>query len=342
MSAIWATRRSWRPPSKGVVSQSSRISLGQPGGRRCGRPWTARWRRCARGSCGRCRGRCTGRPARRAPCWRRSARPGRSRRARCRGRRRRARRPGRRPRRSAGSRPTRCCRCRGRATSWPRRAELGDQVGLEVVAGVVGADGDPHADALLPTVPRPTARRPTSRPSRSSSSVGGGARSREGAADRVGDVVGVVVAHTEQGVAATADAQRGRATSSKDSPGRRAPPLLGRGHELLQGERAGEALGSEHGHLADVLAGHAEDEVGPANERRRRPAGSRGRTGRGPARPSRSTAWSVAGPRSGTARPSETVASTPAWRRWCGAAPRPWATGTGWRCRARRTSMRRL
>ena len=32
MSAIWATRRSWRPPSNGVASQSSRISVGQPVG----------------------------------------------------------------------------------------------------------------------------------------------------------------------------------------------------------------------------------------------------------------------------------------------------------------------
>ena len=30
MSAIWATRRSWRPPSKGVASHSSRISLASP------------------------------------------------------------------------------------------------------------------------------------------------------------------------------------------------------------------------------------------------------------------------------------------------------------------------
>ena len=30
MSAIWATLRSWRPPSKGVASQSSRISDARP------------------------------------------------------------------------------------------------------------------------------------------------------------------------------------------------------------------------------------------------------------------------------------------------------------------------
>ena len=45
--------------------------------RRCGRPSTARWRRCAAATGERCRGRCTGPRGRRAPCWRRSARPGR-------------------------------------------------------------------------------------------------------------------------------------------------------------------------------------------------------------------------------------------------------------------------
>ena len=48
--------------------------------RRRGPRSTARWRRCGRAPCAPCTGRCTARPARRAPCWRRAARPGRCRR----------------------------------------------------------------------------------------------------------------------------------------------------------------------------------------------------------------------------------------------------------------------
>ena len=152
-------RRGWRATARGSRWRGRR--------RRCGRPWTARWRRCARGSGGPCRGRCTARPARRGPCWRRSARPGRSRRARSRGRPRRRRPPGRRPRRSAGSRPTRCCGCRGRAPRG-RGARAPHEVRLQVEAGVVGPDGDPHACCPSARVRAGKARATTS-PSRSSS-----------------------------------------------------------------------------------------------------------------------------------------------------------------------------
>ena len=64
MSAIWATRRSWRPPSNGRGEPELEDLVGQARRRRCGRPWPARWRRCARGSGGPCRGRCRARPAR--------------------------------------------------------------------------------------------------------------------------------------------------------------------------------------------------------------------------------------------------------------------------------------
>ena len=49
MSAIWATRRSWRPPSNGVVEPELEDLVGEARAPRCGRPSTARWRRCARG-----------------------------------------------------------------------------------------------------------------------------------------------------------------------------------------------------------------------------------------------------------------------------------------------------
>ena len=55
--------------------------------RRCVRPSRGRWRRCARARVVPCTGRCTGRRGCPAPCWRRSARPVRCRRARSRGRR---------------------------------------------------------------------------------------------------------------------------------------------------------------------------------------------------------------------------------------------------------------
>ena len=61
-------------------SQSVEDFVGQRRMRRCGRRARGRWRRCARATAARCRGRCTAPRGRRAPCWRRSARPGRCRR----------------------------------------------------------------------------------------------------------------------------------------------------------------------------------------------------------------------------------------------------------------------
>ncbi len=83
-AVIWSTRRWWRPPSNSVVAKRGHDLLGEARRRRPGHPSTARWRRCVRGPSVRCRGSCTARHARRAPCWRRAARPGRCRRARCR------------------------------------------------------------------------------------------------------------------------------------------------------------------------------------------------------------------------------------------------------------------
>ena len=88
--------------------------VGEPEAPRCVRPSRARWRRCARATAARCRDRCTARRGRRAPCSRRSARPGRCRRARCRARRGLRRPRARRRCRSADSRPAPRCACRGR------------------------------------------------------------------------------------------------------------------------------------------------------------------------------------------------------------------------------------
>ena len=65
------------------VEEDARRSPRRAPARRCARRSTGRWRRCAARPCARCRGRCTARRGRRAPCWPRSARPGRCRRARC-------------------------------------------------------------------------------------------------------------------------------------------------------------------------------------------------------------------------------------------------------------------
>ena len=127
--------------------------VGQAGADDARRPSTGRWRRCAGGPCGRCRGRCTARRGRRGPCWRRAARPGRCRRGRCRGRRRPGRRPGRPRRRRPGSRPTPRESVPRSTTSWPASARTLDEVGLQVVAGVVGADGDPHVRSSPRTCP---------------------------------------------------------------------------------------------------------------------------------------------------------------------------------------------
>ena len=89
--------------------------------------------------CARCRGRCRARRGRRAPCWPRSARPGRCRRARCRAR--------RRPRTTArptagadrsGSRPAPRCAVPRSSTSWPPLLQHRDEVLLQAEARVVG------------------------------------------------------------------------------------------------------------------------------------------------------------------------------------------------------------
>ena len=100
---------------------------------------------------GRCRGRCTARRARRAPCWRRSARPGRCRRARCRRRRRRATTArADAPRRSAGSRPVLGAVGAEVVDVVAPLLQHRDEVLLQREARVVGADRDPHA-ASVPT-----------------------------------------------------------------------------------------------------------------------------------------------------------------------------------------------
>ena len=211
MSVICASRRSWRPPSNGVCSHSVRISSARPG-RRCARPSTARWRRCARATGGRCTGRCTARPGRRGPCWRRSARPGPTRRARCpRSASPAATRRGRRPRRSAGSRPRRRRRrCPGRRPRGPARPGVSTRCAFSVkpawsepmamrtssllVAGrrrCRPAGGRYPGAATLPSPTSSVTNRPGGRRARRRSPR---TRTRR-AADRVGDVVVGVVAH---------------------------------------------------------------------------------------------------------------------------------------------------
>ena len=114
ISAICSTRRAWRPPVERRSPATAAGSRRRAPRRRCARPSTARWRRCARGTGGPCTDRCTAPPGPPAPCWRRSARPARCPRARCPARPRPQPRPGRRRRRSAGSRPAPRSGCRGR------------------------------------------------------------------------------------------------------------------------------------------------------------------------------------------------------------------------------------
>ena len=135
----------WRPPSNGVSSKTLQDLLGELGGDDAGADRQHVGVVVLAGRAGRCRGRCRARRARRAPCWPRSARPGRCRRARCPARRRRAR-----PRAPTAAQirrvvdRLRCCRCRDRRPSWPQPVEHPDEMLLEREAGVVAADGNAH------------------------------------------------------------------------------------------------------------------------------------------------------------------------------------------------------
>ena len=158
-SSIWSTRRSWRPPSNGVVEPELRISSARPGGHDAAAHGQHVGVVVLAGHAGRVQVVAQRRPHARAPCWRAICSPwpltaehdaavGLARR-----------RPrGRRPRRSAGSRPPRCSRCRGRRPRGRGARSVVDQVRLEVEPGVVGSDGDPHVRSVL------SRRRPGSGP----------------------------------------------------------------------------------------------------------------------------------------------------------------------------------
>ncbi len=271
MSAIWATRRSWRPPSNGVASQSSRISLASPeaddapahgqhvgvvvlpahaggvqvvaqrgahavdlvGGDLLALPGAAEDDAAVglAGDDG----------------------------------------AARRPRRSAGSRPTRCRGCRGRSASWPSRTSSATRWPFRSTP----AWSAPIA-TLMPSAPAawPSARagaRATGgrriRPRSPSSSAAVARYCARGAADRVLDVVGVVVPDAEEGVAPAVGAEAGEPALERLlglRGDRRASPSA---HELLQRERLVEEGDVGDGHLAHVLPGHREDEVGRAEDR---------------------------------------------------------------------------
>ena len=229
------------------------------------------------------------------------------RRGRCRGRRRPGRRPGRRRRSRPGSRPTPPSRCRGRSTSWPASARKVDEVGLHVVAGVVGPDGDPHSDLHRGRV---RGREEGGRPGvdqevgetagqvldlRGARQVGA-----PGATDGVGDVVGRD--RSRRGRPGSAADRRARPASGRWGRCTARWPRPGRTSSLRVNVRANAWAGPRG--VADVRAVHADDQVGAATRGRRRCGGCGGRRGRGRGGPSRRPTSSGGG-RSARLRPTD-------------------------------------
>ena len=74
-SVIWSTRRAWRPPSNAVARNSVDDLLGEADADDAGADRQHVGVVVRPGPCGRCRGRCRARRARRGPCWRASCSP---------------------------------------------------------------------------------------------------------------------------------------------------------------------------------------------------------------------------------------------------------------------------